>query len=70
MSSVISLSTSRKIRKVVGMRIGNEIILDLIELILIVIILIFIFVNFGFDIKELVAAFPATLSAVALGTSQ
>jgi hypothetical protein len=70
MSSVIGLSTSWQIRKVVGMRIGNEIILDLIEFILIVIILIFIFVDFGFDIKELVAAFPATLSAVALRTNQ
>jgi hypothetical protein len=51
------------------MCVSNEIILDLIELVLIVIILIFILVNFGFDVEELIATFPATLSAVALGIS-
>lgn len=48
------------------MCVGNEIVLDFIELILIVVILIFIFVNFGFDIEELIAAFASTLSAMTL----
>ncbi len=48
------------------MRVGNEIVLNLIELIFIVIIFVFIFVNLGFDIKELVATFASTLPAMAL----
>jgi hypothetical protein len=48
------------------MCVGNEIVLDFIELVLVVVILIFIFVNFGFDIKELIAAFASTLSAMTL----
>jgi hypothetical protein len=63
---VISLSACWKICKIIGMCVGNEIVLDFIELVLVVVILIFIFVNFGFDIKELIAAFASTLSAMTL----
>jgi hypothetical protein len=63
---VISLSACWKICQIIGMCVGNEIVLDFIELVLIVVILIFIFVNFGFDIEELIAAFASTLSAMTL----
>jgi hypothetical protein len=65
-SPIIGLASNWKIRQVIGMRVGNEIVLNLIELIFIVIIFVFIFVNLGFDIKELVATFASTLPAMAL----
>jgi hypothetical protein len=63
---VIRLASCWKICQIIGMCIGNEIVFDFIELVFVVIVLVFIFVNFGFDIEELIAAFPSTFSAMTL----
>jgi hypothetical protein len=65
-ASVVRLTTSRKIRKIIGMYVCKEIVLNLVELIFIILIFIFILVNFGFDIEENISSVPAALSSMAL----
>ena len=48
------------------MGISNEVVLEICKLILVFIVLIFIFVDFGFDIKELVATFTAAFPSMTL----
>lgn len=66
MPSIIRLSTSWKVRQVIWMRVCNEIVLELIDLIIILVNFVFVFINFGFDIEELVSAFASALSSMAL----
>jgi hypothetical protein len=47
-------------------RISNEVVLDLIELVFIVFVFLVVLVDLGFDIKELVAFFFSALSTMPL----
>jgi preprotein translocase subunit SecF len=66
-ASVVRLTTSRQIRKVIGMYVCEEIVFDLVKLIFIILIFIFVLINFCFDIEENISAVPAALSSMALG---
>lgn len=66
MSSVVGVGARRQLVEVIGVGVGDEVVLELVELVLVFIGFIFAFVDFGFDIEELVATLAAALSAVAL----
>jgi uncharacterized membrane protein YbhN (UPF0104 family) len=62
MSPIVRLSAGGQIKKIVGMRVGNEIVFEFINFIFIIFDILILFIDFGFDIKELISA----LSSVAL----
>jgi hypothetical protein len=70
MSPIVRLSAGGKIEKIIGMRVGNEIVFEFVDFIFIIFDILILFIDFGFDIKELISALSSvTLPAVTLPIS-